>query len=392
VYAEQRGRIVSRQHALETNLVFPWLDNKTFNRWFIPDGCDVPISALDVREADKYDFRLAAFGKIVDQFSKFGVPFGRREGKHSQLSLPGIDRPSVYVISGFSCAGKSTLAEWLAKEFGALHIEASDFMYQQFWQRHGVSSKVKIGDFAEKALLQLPSIVSEQAAKMTIEAKVPVVITGFRSSNEVEDLRSRLHGYSINLVFIDANRDLRFDRARLRAREEVTKERFEKRDRQEKRMGLVKIRALSGATVILNESTFGDFYQSFEKAFDIKNSMRVLRNADPLRLGQLERVIIQALASKDKRCFGDEDYCWYTTTEIAALIAGQFGIKKSKDNVSRYFNQSFHPFYELMHENKKFLCRLSNTGVGVALLLGPEPEHGSRKLRHAAGKTYLLFK
>ena len=37
------------ENEIKTNLVYPWLDNKTFNKWFIPDGVSVPLSAFTDR-------------------------------------------------------------------------------------------------------------------------------------------------------------------------------------------------------------------------------------------------------------------------------------------------------------------------------------------------------
>jgi hypothetical protein len=53
VYGEVEGSIVDYECVIQPNLVYPWLDNKTFNRWFVPIGANGPISTLDIQEADK---------------------------------------------------------------------------------------------------------------------------------------------------------------------------------------------------------------------------------------------------------------------------------------------------------------------------------------------------
>ena len=391
VFSEQEGSIATEQRKLDTNIVFPWLDNKTFNRWFVPLGCEVPISALDVSEADLYDFRLKAFSELISEFRRFGMRFLPKARAGTQLALPGIVERPVYIVCGFSCAGKSTLAESLARSHGFLHLEASDFMYQQFWQRHGVSSKLKIGDFAERALEQIPSIVSKQVAHIANQAKVPVVVTGFRSPKEIEDLRSRLQDFSVYTIFVEANKSIRFNRAVARNRESITAEKFGKRERQERRMGLDNIRSLNGAVPLMNERSIPEFVGSFLETFRSVGWHKFVEKHDPIRMGNLEKAIIQALASRDARCFGDEEDCWYTTTEIAGLISGVYGVKKSKNNVSRYFNQGFHPYYELKRENNRFLCRLSNTGVGVAILLGRGPRFLEQGAQKRVQRNYDLF-
>jgi hypothetical protein len=61
--------------------MYPWLDNKTFNKWFV-DGYSQPISMLAIAEADQHDFRAQAFRnmlafleqhKIINRRSEPGV-------------------------------------------------------------------------------------------------------------------------------------------------------------------------------------------------------------------------------------------------------------------------------------------------------------------------------
>ena len=67
----------------------------------------------------------------------------------------------------------------------------------------------------------------------------------------------------------------------------------------------------------------------------------------------------------------DEARQFYTTTEIAGLIAKTFLTirPKHKDNISRYFNQDFYAYYEIAADplgtTRKY--RLSNTGYGLAI-------------------------
>jgi len=44
---------------------------------------------------------------------------------------------------------------------------------------------------------------------------------------------------------------------------------------------------------------------------------------------------------------------------------------KSKNNVSRYFNQRFYPYFDIKLVDGKKKYRLSNTGYGMARLLVP---------------------
>lgn len=42
------GIITEKEHNFKTNPLYPWLDNETFNKWFVPTGSDVPISMLSM--------------------------------------------------------------------------------------------------------------------------------------------------------------------------------------------------------------------------------------------------------------------------------------------------------------------------------------------------------
>lgn len=61
----------------------------------------------------------------------------------------------------------------------------------------------------------------------------------------------------------------------------------------------------------------------------------------------------------------------YTTTEISKLINSKFlELKpKSKNNVSRYFNQSFHPYYDIRIDGDVKKYSLNTTGLSTARYL-----------------------
>jgi len=66
--------------------------------------------------------------------------------------------------------------------------------------------------------------------------------------------------------------------------------------------------------------------------------------------------------------YNKDDTLYYTTTEISHLIDKSFVyIKKNKNNISRYFNQSYHIFYEIKKEGRKLKYKLSPTGYSEAI-------------------------
>ncbi|WP_159880396.1 non-canonical purine NTP pyrophosphatase [Aquitalea denitrificans] len=366
VYGTVEGTITENEFNINTNMVYPWLDSKTFNRWFIPLGADAPLSMLPIAEADQYDFRAIAFNKIAMELEKMGVlTQGSEENQYRhQMELDNIfEIPCVFVICGPSCAGKTTLAQWLTDENHIPHIEASDFMYKAFWERHGLRSSVKIGDFAESALKTEKDIVSGQIAKHILEKEYPIsIITGFRSPDEIKILESSLgSSYHIKTIYLEAEYTIRLERALLRSRDNVDELKFQYRDSQEERMGIKGICTENNTIIFKNEASFNELIDEIKK----EASFEIIVTPPKLRLNittTLEQYILLTLLS----C--NESDLWSTTTEIAALINNKFQIAKSKNNVSRYFNQGYHPYYEVrIRDGKKSLeYRLSATGKSEA--------------------------
>lgn len=392
VVGESHGVIVDSERLIQPNLVYPWLDGKTFNKWFVPVGVSDPISMLDIAEADKSDFRARAFEKIASILRDgLGLVAKRQEPGTHQLQIPEIATyPSVYVICGPSCAGKSTTAAWMRDRFKLLHIEASDFMYKAFWERHGPGSEVRIGDFAEAALQTQPGIVAQPIARFLREIDAPgAVVTGFRSSNEVKIFQQEVGASAeVTLMYLNASAPIRLDRAINRGRDGVTPEKFEKRDAQEIRMGLSEISALPEVVLQVNEGSLRELYGAvrtrYRKALRVYTSDRERRaqRQQPVR-NQLEGLILRALLSEwpSKK--------WLTTTEIAATLNRRFNEAKSKNNVSRYFNQEFHPYYELRFRQRDgkrtgvLEYQLSATGISRAKQLHAAPEVGRPRKRRS---------
>lgn len=179
------GFLVSEEYNFLTNPLYPWLDNKTFNKWFSPYKDGKPISMLPIKEADKYDFRKDNANEMLSVLN-IKNNSAKPPELTKQLSLENFKRPPVFILCGPTCTGKTTLAEYLAKKHGFMHIEASDFMYLAFYQRHNTDSKIQIIDFAKQALEDIPHIVASQIIDyITTKNYAPLVISGFRNIKEI---------------------------------------------------------------------------------------------------------------------------------------------------------------------------------------------------------------
>ena len=371
---EQEGSVVEGELVYETNLVYPWLDNETFNKWFVPIGAKAPLGSLGIEEANKYDFRRESFGKLFGFLERVGAL--ELDPVQAMLSL---DQAPNYILCGYTCAGKTVASQHLAQQFGYEHIEASDFMYLSYYYRHGYQSEVSIGDFAEQALEQKPEIAAERVVQYVEENLfLPIVISGFRAWAEVEWLRRSLSysGKRFQVIFVEAERSERFRRlgARGRIGDDISFSRFLERDGQQQRMGLEEVRSGVDTTEWMNGGTLEAYFGIVEADIDRPVIARMNFDEARRRVAELEEVRLEeSILVSLLSVWSDEgERGYYTTSEIAGIVNRVFSRiqPKHKDNVSRYFNQDFYPYYDIASDGETGVrkYRLSNTGFGRALL------------------------
>ena len=350
------GAIVDKEDSsIETNLVFPWLDDKTFNKWFAPEGFRKPMSKLTIKETQKVDFRKKTFQKILNSFFKIRVLddyYSQRNNTHIQLF-----KKKVIVLTGYSCSGKTTIAQYLLHHFHWQHFEASDFMRLEFYDRHGTHSDYKLEKFATNLLEHLPESIPNRICQ-EIETAADyrnVVITGFRAIEEWNKLFKSLdHVFDTKVIFIEAPLNIRAQRAKLRSRDEIDSKisikKMALKDQAQTRMGLDKFKAVS--SLIENTSTI----KKLEKK--VRDNIEIEKDSDTmLDRKNLKNSILDFLFEK----YDSKEY--FTTTEISKYI------DHNKDNISRFFNQSFYPDFEITSKSKTNRYRLSNTGYSRAFLM-----------------------
>lgn len=371
----QKGHVVQTNPIFDTNLLYPWLDNQTFNKWFVPEGATRVLGSLSIDEANKFDFRRIAFEKMMAFLNKHDLMMPNEVQSKLPLEMP-------LIITGYSCAGKTEASQYLAEHHNYLHIEASDFMYLSYYMRHGYQGEVAIGDFAEQALKDKPHIVAEKIADyLDGVSTTRVIISGFRSPQEIDWLAKRLSAENRKLptMFVNAEQGVRYDRLlkRNRTGDNVDFNKFSSRDEQQARMGLEEIRDKDYTSIVQNTSDLTSYYDKVASRVGLKfespkqsakpNSTLMLSNV----IVKLENAILLALLSEWVKSEGGS---YFTTAEIAKIIGRVFpniSPPKHKDNISRYFNQEFHPYYEIdgSNDDQKRRYRLSNTGYGKALTL-----------------------
>lgn len=364
------GRIVTSEQEYSTNPSYPWLDNKTFNKWFAPEN-NMPLGAMTVQKSEIYDFRKKAFDQVRMFLEEEECIKEKATPLIKQYALP------LYfdhlILVGPTCAGKSTLASHLAEKYGYFHLEASDFMHQKFYELHGVNTDLKIGDFAQEALLENPCIVADLIVEHMNRLKdTPVIISGFRNPQEIQCFLEK-YKCDINIVHINANIEIRYERNTNRKRKDdvITFEKFEEKDRQQADMGLREMHVAYQETELLNEQGYDDFYLEFENRYkDILPDSQIEKLDHMLVLQglKLEESILIALYFDDKKCLENNEEKVYTTTELSVLIKNMLNIQKHKDNISRYFNQNFHPYFDAK-KGHPVKYKINSTGISMARYL-----------------------
>ncbi len=372
-----KGTIVEKEIPFKTNPLYPWLDNKTFNKWFVPENKTKPISRLSIKSANKYDFRRGAIIQLTDYLRKKHILVEKVPERIDFPRQATFFDSSNIILCGPSCAGKSLLATHLSRKYGYYHVEASDFMYLSFYKKHGFSSSISIHDFALQALEDDPEIVTKQILNHIEERNdSPIIITGFRSPDEL--IRFTTCNRKYTFCFIDANPEIRYERCVIRGRLDMPEafEEFVERDVKQNNMGLLAVKAMLEFDLVSNESTKYSYFRQFRVKYlsDLKfqSTIKAYGLADRLKPGlSLEQSILIAL-------FMDSinHNTYRTTTEISKIINDklvQFRIRKgkqiitSKNNVSRYFNQRIYPYYEVHYSSGVSKFRISTTGASHTL-------------------------
>ncbi|MCW2035417.1 MULTISPECIES: non-canonical purine NTP pyrophosphatase [Xanthomonas] len=356
------GSIVNEERDFDLNPLRPWQDNKTFNKWFVPEGELEPLSALLPFVADRVDFRRRAFDELLKFLERLGLPAKKsfHELRPKQPEIPGIqNRPPLFIIVGLSGAGKTTLAEGLVARSGYMHFEASDFMRWSYYERLGGASGKSIGEFAKLVIEQEPWTVPEKVLSCyEAFADMPAVITGFRSPLEISYfIENYANKDAVEVIYLHASQRERYKRLRLRARGDSPSSlnKLSEKDREQKAMGLEGIKKLPHHYLV----NMGEKENMYANVFDNFNLRGLRRVSASRRFGfaLLQDAIIMAMGRGGERER-------LTTTEISKLINAHEirGLATHKDNVSRYFNQRRGPYFDMDVSGGKYRYSLSQTG------------------------------
>ena len=371
------GRIAEKEHEIQTNILYPWLDNKTFNKWFVPEGEELPMSLLNIEKADQHDFRRGAIEQMLD-FLKANKLI-KAEAIDSNPISPRLFTER-YLFCGETCAGKSTAGRYMLEKYGLYHIEASDFMGVIYHETCGRDTTINKHEFASKLLAAEPTIIAEQVIQYIMSKGLEghFVVTGFRNNEEIDLFTKYFAIASENSFYIDASTEIRYERWVLRQRDpnmSYTKEEFDRINELQNGMGVCTIRQRSGISIIKNNyKKLNTYFKLIDaQAVDIETAStesvesRINRITKVNELS-LEKCILLVLANE----YLKNENAYYTTTQISKMIKNLFPLlrkKKNKNNISRYFNMTFYPYYEISQREGRIVYKLSPLGYSEALLM-----------------------
>lgn len=354
------GCVTEEEIHLDTQYAYPWLDNKTFNKWFIPDGCKSPLSTLNIKEANRYDFRRGAFEEMLAF-----LHISKKETYIQKLSVP-LSLPFVpsFVVCGPTCVGKSSFGQYLANNYGYYHIEASQFMTMRYWESFGPETTMDIHDFAAHILCEDPLFVVKQIVTFLEKKKITskFVITGLRTPSEIEYLVKVTSLFDLRYVYMEASEGVRYARWKKRRRENehYTPSRFATICQLQDGMGIKDLAKTKRMFHFTNNFTeLPRLYAAIDLQWNVKDIEKNVNvyNANYKTSISLEKSILYVLYHN----FEKEEYL--TTNEISQQIKKLLGVSKNKNNISRYFHQKYYPYYEINYVQDKTRYRLSSIGV-----------------------------
>lgn len=159
-------------------------------------------------------------------------------------------------VCGFPCAGKSTAAAFMEKH-GFLAIEASASMHQLY---KDARSALPISRFAQTKLKEAPESVPRMIAASIPRDVERLVVSGFRSPHELQHMRGIYPNADFRVIFIEADVAIRFERCRLRARQDAASDisAFAAEDREQELMGVAEIRRGPAVKAVDNSGSTKD--------------------------------------------------------------------------------------------------------------------------------------
>jgi dephospho-CoA kinase len=176
----------------------------------------------------------------------------------------------VMGISGLPGSGKGIVSD-IATEKGAIIVSMGDIVREEAKKRGEPTKETAVNlrkEFGEYIVSELTIKKIKKLEEEGVENLI--IIEGIRSHHEVEMFKENCSNFFILSIF--ANASLRFERLKLRNREDDSQdyEGFQKRDMNELGFGIGNVIALSDR-LIINESDIESYKEKINEFLDEMN-------------------------------------------------------------------------------------------------------------------------
>jgi dephospho-CoA kinase/inosine/xanthosine triphosphate pyrophosphatase family protein len=250
------------------SVAHPWLTPTTFNGWIIPEGSRKRLGEMSFEESWPYDFRVESLQHLIDRLEEYtaalNLPtsaYSRKTTTSAAAQLPLLETErQVFIIVGRTCAGKTTMGERLSLEYAFKVFEASSVL-RIFDSPKRLQSPRTEREFAEQILTEYgPDAVARKLLDLMEGSNIErLAVTGFRTIEELECMRG--HFPEARVVFVDASERTRYERRLKRARtdESLSFEEFNKLDRDQWSLGLLRVAEELADIKIQNEGSLDEY-------------------------------------------------------------------------------------------------------------------------------------
>jgi dephospho-CoA kinase/inosine/xanthosine triphosphate pyrophosphatase family protein len=271
IHGETSGVVADSPPTFRPSPLHPWLTPETFNGWFIPQGGDEPLGAMELEASLAYDFRVKAFLELLDRIEELSAglnlpprAYVRQRRETLALPLPLFPRP-IFVFVGPTCAGKTTAAIYLEETRGWPMVEASAIMRE-------LGAELSLDryppeEMARRVVESRGNDVVARELVRRVRSDERTVISGLRFVEELVLLRDFFTD-RVRLISIDAPAATRL--ARLLARRRtgdvpgIGLEELLQRDAAQERFGLIPFAARFADETIDNVGTKEDLYRRLD--------------------------------------------------------------------------------------------------------------------------------
>jgi inosine/xanthosine triphosphate pyrophosphatase family protein/dephospho-CoA kinase len=293
-HGETPGEIAEAPPAFAEDRQHPWLTPHTFNGWLIPDGATKRLGEMTLEESWRFDFRIRSLESLLDRLEEYtgvlnlsgqGYRVRRAQNLRQQLSLFS-EQPAglVFIVVGYTCAGKTTFAEYANTHHRLAFIEASAVM-RMLAKEARIERQTAFASAQELLSKHGPDIVARKIVDLySDQLSAGAVISGFRAIEELEVIRD--HCPQAKVVVIGASERVRFQRCVNRDRETGPSNLREFRDidSEQGSFGLVRIAEDFADVRVINEGSLSDYYAAIDAVVtkpDLRYTSRVSENVQP---------------------------------------------------------------------------------------------------------------